>query len=164
MKKNRILPLMCCICGLSIVVMLVVLGKSVHKAAGAEFVPPEFDSSAEAGTPDVPEGLGYTEIYQEGMEFRAYVCGRVVVQNRQTDLFFTNDGGNTVWMKLRILDEKGNILGETGIIKPGEYVRTVRLQDMPSDGSPIQLKIMTYEPDTYYSEGAVVLNTSAELS
>ena len=59
-----------------------------------------------------------------------------------------------------MLDENGNTLGETGLIKPGEYVQSVELDRVPKVGTPIVLKIMAYQPDTYYSEGAVSLNTT----
>ena len=75
------------------------------------------------------------------------------------DLYFTNDDGNGVWLKLRIFDGEGNIIAETGIIKPNEYVKTVTFDTVPEKGSAVKLKIMAYEPDTYYSAGAVTLNT-----
>ena len=74
-------------------------------------------------------------------------------------MWLTNPVSNTVWLKVRVLDEKGNTLGETGLIKPGEYVQSVTLDTVPKTGKPIVLKIMAYQPDTYYSEGAVSLNT-----
>ena len=65
-----------------------------------------------------------------------------------------------MWLKVRVLDEKGNTLGETGLVRPGEYVQSVELDTVPKTGTPIVLKIMAYQPDTYYSEGAVSLNTT----
>ena len=44
-------------------------------------------------------------------------------------------------------------------MKPGEYVKSVSIDKDISDGSSIKLKIMAYEPQTYYSAGAVTLNT-----
>ena len=59
-----------------------------------------------------------------------------------------------------ILAVNPNILGETGLVRPGEYVQTVALTTIPKSGTPITLKIMAYEPDTYYSAGAASLNTT----
>ena len=75
-------------------------------------------------------------------------------------MYFTNDDGNEVWLKLRILDEEDNILAETGLLKPNQYVRTVTFDTVPENRANIKLKIMAYEPDTYYSAGAVTLNTT----
>ena len=64
-------------------------------------------------------------------------------------------------MKLRVLDETGTVLAETGLIRPGEYLQRVEFSQTPSPGEKLQLKIMAYEPETYFSAGSVVLNTVA---
>ena len=64
-----------------------------------------------------------------------------------------------VWLKLRVLTADGTLLGETGLIRPGEYIKSVSLTSEVEDGTAIKLKIMAYEPDTYYSAGSVTLNT-----
>lgn len=163
MKKSIILPLLSCICILSVIAMISALVISGNKTTHGSFVPPEFDSCAETGIPNVPDHLGYSEIYQEGMDFRVHICGKAMVTEQQAELFFTNDAENHVWMKLRLLDEKGNIIGETGLIRPGEYIRMVKLCHTPSEGSMIQMKVMAYEPDTYYSAGSVTLKTVIEI-
>ena len=129
----------------------------------AEFVPPSFDKGAFRGTPNVPEdkAKSYLKVYKDGMSFSAYVCGEVVIDKGYADIYFTNPEENSLWMKLRIFDSKGNVIGETGLIKPNEYIQTVRFDTLPENGEEITMKIMTYEPDTYYSGGAVPLRTQA---
>ena len=56
----------------------------------------------------------------------------------------------------------GNIVGETGLVRPGEYVKEVSLSRRIPCGTPVNLKIMGYEPETYKSAGAVTLSTIAE--
>lgn len=126
----------------------------------AEFVPPPFDGKAAAGVPNVPAGLGYSELWQEGMAYRFSVCGNVVMDGTEAAVYLTNPEGNGVWLKLRVLDRSGRILGETGLIKPGEYVEKVVLTGALAAGTEITLKIMGYEPETYHSMGAVSLDTS----
>lgn len=75
------------------------------------------------------------------------------------DVYFTNSEKFDVWLKLRVLTADGTLLGETGLIRPGEYVKSVSLTSEVEDGTAIKLKIMAYEPDTYYSAGSVTLNT-----
>ena len=67
-------------------------------------------------------------------------------------------------MKLRIFDDKGNVIAETGLIKPNEYLKTVSFDTIPNNNSKIVMKIMTYEPNTYYSGGAVSLSTVAKVN
>ncbi|MBQ8404508.1 MAG: hypothetical protein IJX55_08825 [Clostridia bacterium] len=124
-----------------------------------EFTPPPFDADAVAGTPSVPDGFGYGEFWQEGMTYRFSVCGNVTADGTEATLYFTNSEGNEVWLKLRVLDKGGKILGETGLIKPGEYVEKVTLSGTFEAGTEIVLKVMGYEPETYYSAGSVSLRT-----
>lgn len=80
--------------------------------------------------------------------------------DREATVYFTNPAENTVWLKLRVLDEDSNMLGETGLIRPGKYVRAVTLSKSLADGTKVKLKIMGYIPDTYKSAGAATLGTT----
>lgn len=145
-------------CAAAVISMAAALYLSGIRGQQGGFVPPEFDPQAVSGTP-VDAGESWTEIYQDGMGFSAHVCGRIVIEDDSADIYFTNDQDNQVWMKLRVTDAEGNILGETGLIKPGEYVKSVVFHTVPDKGRKISMKIMAYEPKTYYSAGAVTLNT-----
>ena len=155
-KKNLILPMAAVLCLASVVVMIVVL--CTPKVEQGEFVPPAFDEDAVIGTPDVPDGLGWQEL--DAKVYTVGVCGKFVVDGNSADVWLYNPDSNTVWLKVRVLDGNGNALGETGLIKPGEYVRSVTLETVPEAGTAITLKLMAYEPDTYYSAGSVALNTT----
>ena len=157
-KKNYILPLAVVLCVLSLAVMVFALTRQESRTAMGEFIPPPFESAAVAGAPAVPDGLGWQEL--DAKAYKAGICGRFVPVGSTADVWLTNPESNTVWLKVRVLDEKGGTLGETGLIKPGEYVQSVALDAVPNAGTPIVLKIMAYQPDTYYSEGAVSLNTA----
>ena len=153
MKKKNPLILAALCAAVSLTVMLLVLSGAKVPRSG-EFTPPPFDASAMAGTPAVPDGLGYSEL--DCKAYKVALCGKL---NADGDLWLTNPESNEVWLKVRVLDEKGNILGETGLIRPGEYVRSVTLTTVPRSGAPITLKIMAYQPETYHSAGAASLNT-----
>lgn len=157
-KNHYILPLAAVLCVLSLAVMVFALTRQNTQTVMGEFTPPPFDSSAVVGTPAVPDGLGWQEL--DAQAYMVGICGKFIPNGNTADIWLTNPEGNTVWLKVRVLDEKGNTLGETGIIKPGEYVQSVTLDTVPKTGQPIVLKIMAYQPDTYYSEGAVSLNTT----
>ncbi len=154
MSKTWI-PILSVLCVLSAVVMVIALCQTPK---APEFVPPEFDSEAIAGTPDAPKELGWSELHHDKMSFRVGLCGNVVLNDGTADVYFSSAENNEVWLKLRVLDENGNILCETGLIKPNEYIKSIRLDTALPDGSKIRLKIMAYEPETYYSAGSVVLN------
>ncbi len=159
-QNNKLLPVavsVCAVAVIAVITMVVVL--CMPKEQQGDFIPPAFESNAVSGTPTVDIELGYSEIYQEGMNFRAWVCGNVTLTGKNVNVYFTNPDENEVWMKLRISDEAGNILGESGILKPGEYVKAVELSKAIAIGTRVHLKIMTYEPETYYSGGAVGLIT-----
>lgn len=154
-KERNILPAAVIVCLLSVAVMMFTL---LQKPNQEEFVPPPFDNAAQQGVPHVPDNLGYSELNAKA--FKASVCGKLEVRGDKAEVYFTNPAENGVWMKLRMLDSEGNILGETGLIRPGEYVKEVGFTSVPEVGTMIELKIMSYEPDTYYSMGAVSLNTT----
>ena len=127
-----------------------------------QFVPPSFDANAVAGVPDIAEGeKGYSVLDARGV-YQVGVCGVVAVQGDKADVWFTSPAENTVWLKLRVQDRQtGAILGETGLIKPGEYVQSITFFEAPAAGTAIVLRVMSYEPETYYSRGEVTLNTTA---
>ena len=156
-KKNTPLIFAAAICVLSLIVMIFALTGQKQSQAAGEFTPPPFDAAAQVGTPTVPDGLGYSEL--DCQAYKVSLCGKL---NASGDLWLTNPESNEVWLKVRVLDAKGNILGETGLVRPGEYVRTVALTTVPKSGTPITLKIMAYEPNTYYSAGAASLNTTMQ--
>ena len=94
------------------------------------------------------------------MAYRFSVCANVTMDSSSATVYFTNAQENDVYLKLRVLDGNDKILGETGLLKPGEYVKDVQLlRELPS-GTGISLKIMSYIPDTYMSAGSVVLHTT----
>lgn len=157
-KKNNLIILAWTMCIVSLTIMafsLLLCGKKIEAPL---FVPPEFDQAAVQGVPDVPEGSGWSEV--DAQAFKASICGVVTIKNNKADIWFTNPDSNTVWLKLRILDTNGNTLGETGLIKPGEYVQSVTLTAIPDIGESIGLKLMAYEPETYYSAGSATLTTN----
>ena len=152
-----LIPSLLVLCALSLLGMTAALLAPVQTEQ-PNFTPPPFEENAHSGTPQVPDGLGWSEL--DAQAYKASVCGKAVVENGQMQIFLTNPQTNEVWLKLRVMDEDGNVLGETGLIKPGEYVQAVQLSETPPQGSVVRLKLMGYEPETYYSAGAVTLNTT----
>ena len=157
-QTGKIVPILGAVLAVLAVVMIVVL--CLPKNGTDEFVPPPFDENAVSGVPAVAEKLGYSSPYKEGMAYRFSVCGNVMTEGSDAVVYLTNPAENEVWLKLRVLDGNGRILGETGLIRPGEYVRCVALSAVPPAGTKIILKIMGYEPETYISAGSAKLGTT----
>ena len=105
---RRTLTLMWLLAAVSVAVMVAVL------LCGSEsdtFTPPPFEHEAVVGTPSIPEGMGYGMLDAEA--FQAALCGQLTAAETGVDLWLTNPSDNTVWLKLRLFDEEGNLLGET---------------------------------------------------
>lgn len=152
--KKSVLVIMACLCVASVVAMIAALQYSADRES---FSPPPFEQAAQKGVPEVSENIGYSEL--DANLFKFSVAGSITSDDGKCDVWLTNPQSNHVWIKVRIADKDGNILGESGLIKPGEYVKTVNLDEVPDKTTNVTLKIMAYEPDTYYSAGSATLNT-----
>ena len=122
----------------------------------AAYTPPPFDPAAVTGTPAAPEGYGTLD----APAYTVALCGAPAVQEGAAQLWFTNPAQNTVWLKVCVYTTSGTLLGESGLLKPGQYVQAVALDPVPGTSTPVVLKVMAYEPETYHSAGAVNLNTT----
>lgn len=128
-----------------------------------DFVPPEFDTAAVDGTPAVDAALGWAAL-SISEDYNVHVCGVLNADsNGSLPLYFTNDAGNAVWAKLRVLNSDNEIIGETGLLKPGQYVERVQLNEKAAAGD-VTLQIMGYQPETYYSAGSVGLATVLNMA
>lgn len=157
-NRNPAIPILCGVLAVLVIVMVVALCRPQKP----EFVPPAFDTAAVQGVPQVDEALVYKELYQDGMAYRISVCWVPAATGQSLTVYFTNPQSNTKNLKLRVYDESGNILGETGLIKPGEYIEKVALTKALSPGTNIRLKAMGYEPDTFESAGAFSMNFTTQ--
>ncbi|MBE6113910.1 MAG: hypothetical protein E7191_02410 [Erysipelotrichaceae bacterium] len=116
------------------------------------FQAPPFEVHAEIGVPnEVDPLLNYSDIMIEG-NYGFSIAGTPLLEKNELSVYFTNPKENTVWLLLRVYNALGEEIGTTGIVRPGEYVKTVRL-DPNVDDESIRVKVLSYEPDTYYSLG-----------
>ena len=154
-QSSLIVAIVCCIAALAVMIVALIISSPTPVG---EFTPPPFDPSAKQGEPSLPPDSGW-----EMLDAKAYavgVDGKLKWLDGKVDVWLTNPQSNSVWLKVRILDAEGNILGESGLTRPGEYVQSVTITQKPASDEPVTLKVMAYEPETYYSAGAVNLNTS----
>ena len=119
------------------------------------FIPPEFEKHIEAGIPNhIDESLDYREL-NISEELTISLCGNLAVNHDYVDIYFTSSKENKVLSKIKLLDEDGTLIGESGLIKPDEYMKSIQLIETPKKSKNVIAKILTYEPDTYYSEGTI---------
>lgn len=152
--NKRPITILAVLCAAALAVMTAAL---LYTGRAPQFTPPPFDAAAQMGTPAVPESIGYGEL--DASAFRFSAAGVLTVRDGGAELWLTNPAGSSVWLKARILDGSGAVLGETGLLRPGEYVRAAALNTVPAQTVPVTVKIMAYEPETYYSSGSVLLQT-----
>lgn len=119
-----------------------------------QFNAPDHDPTAVSGVPQVEDSARQFGWLQMGDDIRLAMCGCPGLTQDGLELYVTSDSGNYAWLLVKVLDEAGNELGRSGLIRPGEYVQTVTLSETPAPGSTVTVKILTYEPETYYSLGS----------
>ena len=163
-KQKGDQTLVVCLLGAACVAALLVLIAVARTSAGrqttvvGEFTPPPFESAAVSGVPEVDDTLGWSELsVRPG--YVAHVCGVLRADaDGNAAVWFSSDADNNVWLKLRMKNADGETIGETGILKPGEYVEKLQVNDKAGNGD-VRLYVMGYEPETYYSAGSVSLAT-----
>ncbi|MBE6897124.1 MAG: hypothetical protein E7477_08540 [Ruminococcaceae bacterium] len=156
-RKSGLLYSVVTVCVLSVIIMCVTV--FTPKKETGEFVPPPFDLSAEQGSPIVPNDIYWQEF--DAKAFKVGICGKINMIGSNADIWLYNSAENDVWLKVRILKTDGTVLGETGVIRPDEYVKSVELNTEVESDSPLLLKVMAYQPNTYFSEGSVNIEAFA---
>lgn len=146
-----------------LIVGIIATGIVAATRGNKKFTPPPFDKAAVSGVPEVEdESLGYATLaLREG--FIMHACSNPIVENGEAVVYFTADENNTVWVRLILMTEDGEQLGSTGLLRAGEYVRSITLSREISEDMPIVMKFLSYEPETYYSQGSVDVNVTLHL-
>ncbi len=154
----------CAICILSvmlgaaviILVVAIIHGSDKTRYVYGDFKAPEFEASAVTGSPDITDIYGYGRFTEDGMAYSVCLMRPLnMVDAHSARILFTNEQSNTVWLKLRVINDRGNIIAETGLIKPGQYIDTILFDEIPQKSSIVTLKVMGYEPWTYHSAGSI---------
>ena len=138
---------------LVLLVVTIVVVVDRNKTVYGDFVPPPFDENAVKGRPDnVDKAFEYGELQlREG--YVVLMARSPAVEDGAATLYLTAPESNKVWVRVELYDEKGNLLGGSGVLRPGEYVNAIELERVPKKTGLVVAKIISYEPDTYYSYG-----------
>ena len=140
--------------------VLFVLAAQRHAKTG-EFTPPPFEDAAEEGTPVVSdESLRYAHVLVTS-ELVVGLCATCAIEDESLLLYFASLEHNTAWVRAKVYDERGKLCGESGLLRPGEYVERIALSSKPR-GKTLVVKVLSYEPDTYYSLGTAELTVNVK--
>lgn len=118
------------------------------------FVAPSFDADAKAIPDTLPDSYALFE--NEQYSFTFGMCDDIRQKDGSSEVYFTNPSSNIAYLKLRIMNEDGDILYESGLIRPSECIESIPLSLEEYVDDDIHVKIMAYEIDTYHSLGAFV--------
>ena len=154
MKKNKITKVLSTILKILISIIIFLL---ININSKKQFKKPEFANAATS----IPEKLDYKEKAIKVSEGYSLYIDPIpkLDQNDNLSINLVSLEENKIWIKVRILNAKEEIIGETGLIKPGEYLEKVQINQQLSENDQITYKIMGYEKDTYRSAGTISLNT-----
>lgn len=142
----------------AVIVTVFIARPKTETAEDSTTNPLSFDTDAVQGIPEVTEqGDFYStlEIPLTSGNCRVSIDASPKADENRLYVYFTNSEENTVWLKLVIYDDNENEISASGIIRNGEYVKAVKLNRAVTSGEELNAKILTYEPDTYYSLGSV---------
>lgn len=158
--KNKYIVILAIIAVIMIIITLIIAQVVDSKK---QFLKPEFDSNAiNITNENIAEELQYAEInVEEG--YTVGLCNNLVLDSSNNiKICFSSLKENTVYVKLRIYDKNEELIKETGLLKPGEQIEKINADNI-KETKDVTIKIMSYDPDTYYSRGTVTLNTKIKI-
>ena len=155
-KEISILAVLAALIVAAVITVVVVRANRQPETVIGQFTPPPFASDPSEGTPAPAEveGLPYGTLSLSEKAVVSMVSDLIVDELGQAEVWFTSHPDNTAWVMLRLTDTEGNVLAESGLLKPGQYIRALQLDVVPKNSGLIVARILTYEPETYYSLGS----------
>lgn len=169
-----------CYTSLRRTMLLILAALMMTAVAGGIFLwmltiePDIYDENCEVGVPEaLPAEMGYS-FYPATDICDVWLCGNPDFDGKNIDFFLTNPKSNEgLSLRLEIYtmkvtyDENGNpsnptpdeLLGKSGFVRPGEYVKTVKLDKTLKAQTPVILKIGTYLEETGKSNGFFYVST-----
>ena len=123
--------------------------------SGNDFTPPDFDVAAKKGYPTVTDTAAQFQRVTASEDFAFSMCLCPTYENGAARIFFTSEIANRAYLLIKLYDADGELIGQSGLVRPGQYVESVAISLTPTEDTDISAKIFSYEPNTYYSKGTV---------
>ena len=134
-----------------------------HHFQPAPFTHPDFDPAAVAGEPRVDERYGWSTL-QVDEDYAVRLCGVPANDGETVQLNLTNPADNGVWFRAEVLDGDGGLLASTGVLRQGEHLPALTLsKPLTERETPVTVRVVAYEPDTWRSRGNVNLDLTLYL-
>ena len=142
---------------LLILCMVFAYGYLRHAGGYLLFRTPEHEAAAVQGVPTGDTAGNYETLpvkdgYTVGIDTAPVYLDGILYLNA------ANLSDNTVWFLARVY-RGDQMIAQTGIFYPGEYVAQVPCSTKLSAGEKILVRILAYEPETYHSEGVAQFST-----
>ena len=153
-KKEKIILAVLGVLVLAAAITVAVLaGNRQPQYVQGQFTPPPFAEGTVVGTPEnLDPALGYGTLNLDGSAVS--LCANTTIVNGKAQLYLTNAADNIGWVRIKLYSADGTQLGQSGLVRPGEYIRWIDLDTVPGSAGLAVIKIMLYEPETYYSLGS----------
>jgi hypothetical protein len=120
------------------------------------FKKPEFDKNA---SENIASDLYYqNRIIKVTDNYSLYIDPEPIINNNSLIINLISMETNNIWIKVRVLKDK-EVVAETGLIKPGQYLEKVQLKKKLDVNDEIVYMVMGYEKESYLSAGTIKLNT-----
>jgi len=153
MKKNRGIIILV---GILLILISIIISLFVIIDKKSMFIEPSFDENVSV----IPENLDYKSSVIEVSEgYNIYINPVPSIEDNKLVINFISIKDNNIWIKIRILNDNEEIVGESGLVKPGEYLKSVILNKKINGNDNIVYEIIGYEIDSYLSAGTIKLNT-----
>ena len=143
-----------------VIVLIVLTLASIHLIVHPydskhKFVTPKFDENVVDGYPEIDIDLNHFQTISIDNGYAVSMCGKPFIDDDyRIYLYFASPSDNIVWLRYIIYDSDGKELGESGVIKPGQYLKFSKLKRKLEEGETVIVKVISYEPETYYSHGS----------
>lgn len=156
-RQRLILAILGGLLAAALTVLAVLLATRSPETVISEFQAPPFEESALVGVPE--EVLARADFHTIDVKgnYTFAICGAPEYKDGRLFPYFSSHGENEVWLLIKVYDADGSELGRSGLIRPGECVKAIALKAAPS-GKEVRVKILSYEPDTYFSRGSAAVN------
>ena len=138
------------------------VSQKTQTATGRFRVPARETEMIQGNPQQIEEKLHYQTVdLAEG--FKIALCGRPQIGNdRELVLYLTSMKENDVWIRAVVYNEQKQQLGSTGVLYPGEWVENIPLDTPVENGQTVIIKIISYQPETYYSKGSADIKVNVQ--
>jgi len=153
MKKNKFVIILV---GVLFILISIIILLFVSIERKNKFIEPAFDKNVSA----IPKDIIYEPSVIEVSEgYNIYIDAVPSIKDNKLVVNFISLETNNIWIKIRLLNENEGIVGESGLVKPGEYLKSIILDKKINNNDKIIYEIIGYEIDSYLSAGTIKLNT-----